>query len=309
MHTSLFSLNFIMGGKASKIIAETTLVKCNTHGDGSKFPVICATPTDEAIEGLKGGELPDTSVRPHGTGTRVHRVVTRNGKGGKLLEKGRQTLSSEVGFVPASLTLAHSTHSCFSDALDKENCYKLGGKNLVEFKVVTQLGLKLKHTRILDSDGKNRAFIISKAGLTKGETIILKKLPNYSGQEAVDPEMLHKNGIDRDLKLYNFAKIETKKTGLSSCVAKYSLVVGGSDGEDQYKLLYTAEKLGSMGFHCIVKTPGGDAVATAEQTSATCDTIVNVAEGVDLAAVLLTAKKTYHGDAATAGALAGAGVA
>jgi len=61
-----------MGGKASKIIAETTLVKCNTHGDGSKFPVICATPTDEAIEGLKGGELPD-SVRPHGTGTRVHR--------------------------------------------------------------------------------------------------------------------------------------------------------------------------------------------------------------------------------------------
>jgi len=237
-----------MGGKASKVLAETTLVKCNTHGDGSKFPVICATPTDEPIEGLKG---------------------------------------------------------------DKENCYKLGGKDVVSFKVITQLGIKLKHTRILDSDGKNRAYIISKSGLATGQTIVLKKLPNYEGQEPVDPEMLHKNGIDRDLKLYNFAKIESKKTGLSTCVAKYSIVVGkesGEDGKDEYKLLYVAEKLSSMGFHCIVRTPGGDAVATADQTGATCDTNVNVAEGVDLAAVLLTAKKTYHGDATTAGALAGAGV-
>ena len=44
-----------MGGKASKVLEETTLVACITHGDGS--PVICGAPTSEPIEGMKGGEF------------------------------------------------------------------------------------------------------------------------------------------------------------------------------------------------------------------------------------------------------------
>ena len=44
-----------MGGKASKVLEETTLVACTAHGDGS--PVICGAPTSEPIEGMKGGEF------------------------------------------------------------------------------------------------------------------------------------------------------------------------------------------------------------------------------------------------------------
>ena len=46
-----------MGGKASKVLKETTLVTCNTHGDGSKFPVICGSPVSDRIKGIEGGEL------------------------------------------------------------------------------------------------------------------------------------------------------------------------------------------------------------------------------------------------------------
>ena len=179
----------------------------------------------------------------------------------------------------------------------------MGGKQVVNFKVVASHGMKKKHSTIVDADGKVKAYVITKSGLAKrSETIILKKLPSYDGQEPVDPEMLEKSyGIEKDVTLYDFAKIEKKKTGLSTSTASYSIVFGG---EGQYKQLYEAEKLNSMGFHCIVRVPGGDAVATADQTNATSNVIVNVAEGVDLAAVLLTGQCT-HSDASTTGAMAG----
>jgi len=179
----------------------------------------------------------------------------------------------------------------------------LGDKQVVQFK---SHGMFKKHSTIIDSDGKIQGYVVTKSkSMTKGESFILKKEPSYEGQEPVDPESLGKCGIDKDMKLYGFAKIESKKTSMSTCVAKYSIVDGG---EDKFKLLYEAEKLSSMNFHCIVRVPGGDAVATASMAGMTTYVTVNAAEGVDLAAVLLTGQCTFSPDGATAGALAGAGV-
>ena len=269
-----------MGGKASKVLEETTLVACTNHGDGSKFPVICGTPTSEPIEGMKGGEW-SASMVPYLcvlSGTRVHCVVSRRG--------------------------SHYSNSYFSDVLDRKGCYKLGDKEVVQIK---SHGMTKKHSTVIDSEGKIRAYVVTpKKGLTKGESYVLKTVPSYDGQEPVDPKLLAKwFGMEKDLKLYGFAKIESKKTGMSTGTAKYSIVDGA---EDKFKLLYEAEKLGSMNLHCIVRSAEGDAVATASMAGMTFYFTVNAAEGVDLAAVLLTGQCTFSPDGATAGALAGAGV-
>ena len=69
-----------MGGKASKVLQETTLVKCTAHGDDGS-PVICGAPVSESIEGLKGGERCPFVL--FGSGTRVQCVV--------CLAHGRET--------------------------------------------------------------------------------------------------------------------------------------------------------------------------------------------------------------------------
>lgn len=228
-----------MGGKASKILEETTLVKCSAHGDGS--PVICGAPVSEPIEGMKGG---------------------------------------------------------------KDGRYKLGDKEVVQIK---SHGMIKKHSTVIDSDGKIQAYVVNKTkSMTKGESYILKTSPSYEGQEPVDIELLSKwCGIDKDMKLYGFAKIESKKTGMTTGKAAYSIVDGG---DDKFKQLYEAEKLSTMNFHCVVRSAGGDPVATLVMAGMTVHVAVRAAEGVDLAAVLLTAWSTFSPDGATAGALAGAGV-
>ena len=178
----------------------------------------------------------------------------------------------------------------------------MGDKEIVQIK---SHGMMKKHSTVI-SDGKIQAYVVTKTkSMTKGESFVLKTSPSYEGQEPVDPESLAKCGIDKDTKLYGFAKIECKKTSMSSGVAKYSIVDGA---EDKFKLLYEAEKLSSMNFHCIVRSAGGDPVATAVMAGMTVKVTVNVAEGVDLAAILLAGQSTASPDGATAGALAGAGV-
>ena len=78
-----------MGGKASKVLQETTLVKCTAHGDDGS-PVICGAPVSESIEGLKGGERCPFVL--FGSGTRVQCVVG-------LAKAARQHLSHSCSIV------------------------------------------------------------------------------------------------------------------------------------------------------------------------------------------------------------------
>ena len=159
-----------------------------------------------------------------------------------------------------------------------------------------------KHTIITVGDkGVGYAF-----GFGKKETCIVRTTSCYDGQQPLEKDSLAKVGLVVEEPLYPFAKIESKQTSMSTAKqSAYSIVTG----EDEFKVLYTAEKLSSMNFYCVVRTADGTPVVKGGHTGITFYSTVSVSEGVDLIAAVLAAQSTMSPDGAgTAGALAGAGV-
>lgn len=200
------------------------------------------------------------------------------------------------------------TTEALKDIKGKGGSYKNGDTTLVSFK---GKGIIKSHTLIMHDDKKVAGYVITaKNKMTSATSYILRATPTFEGQEHVDSKDLAKAGItDADLKLYGFAKISLKKTGMSSARSTYSIVTGPGDEEGgcAFKPLYEAEKLSAVNFYCIVKTMDGTPVVKGSMRGVTMYVTCDVAKGVDVAAALLVGQSTFGGDG-NVGALAGAGV-
>ena len=164
-------------------------------------------------------------------------------------------------------------------------------------------GMLKKHTLIKTADDQTAYAVTPQKGMTSSTSYILRDKPTFDGQESIEGENLEKAGLDKDMKLYPFAKISMSKQSMSTAKSTYSIVTG----ENEFKELYIAEKLSAMNYYCIVKTADGIPVLKASQRGITFYITAEVSKGVDLAAAIMTGQSTFSPDGAVGG-LAGAGV-
>ena len=158
------------------------------------------------------------------------------------------------------------------------------------------------HSYIQDKDGNRIAVIIShRKGMTSCTNYICKFEPSYDKQDPLTTEQLEKASLEKDMKIYGFAKIDTSR-GMSTAKSTYSVVTG----DDIFQPLYEGEKLSKLGFYAVFKE-GGVTMAKARTKGMSMKPCVEVAAGVDLLAVVLMGY-ALAGDESAAGALAGAGV-
>lgn len=83
--------------------------------------------------------------------------------------------------------------------------------------------------------------------------------------------------------MYLFAKIETSRSG-TDIHSTYSVVTG----KDEMKVLYKGKRIISSSFKALVETDDGTAVAKISSVMGPAKLTLEVASGVDLAAVILT---------------------
>ena len=164
-------------------------------------------------------------------------------------------------------------------------------------------GMLKKHTLIKTADDQTAYAVTPQKGMTSSTSYILRDKPTFDGQESIEGENLEKAGLDKDMKLYPFAKISMSKQSMSTAKSTYSIVTG----ENEFKELYIADKLSAMNYYCIVKTADGIPVLKASQRGITFYITAEVSKGVDLAAAIMTGQSTFSPDGAVGG-LAGAGV-
>lgn len=85
------------------------------------------------------------------------------------------------------------------------------------------------------------------------------------------------------MKLYGFAKIDTKR-GMLSASCTYSIMIG----DDNFEQLYMGEKISAMGFFALMKE--NDVVVAKAKTQTKgigMKPVIEAAPGVDLLAVVL----------------------
>eukprot|EP00956_Cyclotella_meneghiniana_P042156 scaffold248382_cov77-Cyclotella_meneghiniana.AAC.3 len=129
------------------------------------------------------------------------------------------------------------------------------------------------HSYVQDKDGNRIAVIIShRKGMKSCTNYICKFEPSYDKQDPLTTEQLEKASLEKDMKIYGFAKIDTER-GMSTAKSIYN----------------------------------GVTMAKAQTKGMTMKPCVEVAAGVDLLAVVLIGY-ALAGDESAAGALAGAGV-
>lgn len=174
------------------------------------------------------------------------------------------------------------------------------GKTLITFK---DKGMMKKHTLIISDDRIVAYSIATKKGMASCTSFILREQPTFKGQEPIDGDSLAKAGLEKGMKLYGFAKIEMKKPSMTTATSIYSIVTGN----EEFKVLYVAEKLSAMNFHCIVKTVDDVPILKASMKGISFHITAEVSAGVDISAAVLTGQSTFSTDG-TAGGLVGAGV-
>eukprot|EP00542_Grammatophora_oceanica_P016427 CAMPEP_0194048658 /NCGR_PEP_ID=MMETSP0009_2-20130614/28054_1 /TAXON_ID=210454 /ORGANISM="Grammatophora oceanica, Strain CCMP 410" /LENGTH=228 /DNA_ID=CAMNT_0038694589 /DNA_START=56 /DNA_END=742 /DNA_ORIENTATION=+ len=166
------------------------------------------------------------------------------------------------------------------------------------------VGMFKKHTFVSDSAGTEVALMFCfKKGMTSATNCVCKLEACYDGQEALTEEELKKAGIEaaEGKSYFPFAKIETSRT-MTTAKCSYELVTG----KDEFKPLYSGEKLASMGFRALFKQ-GDTLVAKAYMPGMSMSPHLDTAAGVDMLAVV-SIGYALAGDESSAGALAGAGV-
>lgn len=197
-------------------------------------------------------------------------------------------ISSEL--VTKSTTAAESKGKSW---IDSESNVLWTAKPVARFK---------PHSFIHDKNDNLIAVVIShRLSMNSCTNYICKLTPSYENQEAMTEEQLTKSSLDKTMKLYGFAKIDTKR-GMSSASCTYSIMVG----DDKFEPLYTGEKLSAMGFFVLMKE-NDVVVAKAHTKGIRMKPVIEVAPGVDLLAVVFMGY-ALAGDGSAAGALAGAGV-
>lgn len=165
-----------------------------------------------------------------------------------------------------------------------------------------QVGMIKSHTLLQDEDKKTFATLITvKTTMTSATSCVCKSTPTFEGQEPLTAKELKKAGIEDGTTLYPFSKIETVRK-MTTATTTYSIVTG----KDTFEMLYSGEKLSSMGFKAIMKE-GDKPVAKAMAEGMKMKPILEAATGVDLLAVVLMGYSLVSNDG-SAGALAGAGV-
>lgn len=130
--------------------------------------------------------------------------------------------------------------------------------------------------------------------------------PCYDGQEATPEIYKDPENKEKDIPMYLTVIIEKKGIFNVSAIAYF--VTGADDsGEVTKEKVYTAEKIDSMVFYSLVKTPDGTPVAKLAQTKMTGGFQAEISAKVDIPLVMLLGF-CCKGDGGNAGALAGAGV-
>jgi len=169
------------------------------------------------------------------------------------------------------------------------------------------IGMIKSHSLIRDKDKNVFATVITyKIGMNSITNIVCKSTPSFEGQEPLTVEELKKAGIKEGTILYPFSSIQTDRK-MTTAKSTYSIASGiDEDGTTITKILYTGEKLSSMGFMAIMKEGDGKSVAKAKTVGMTMKPVLEAAVGVDLLAVVLMGYALAGSE--SVGGLVGAGV-
>ena len=105
---------------------------------------------------------------------------------------------------------------------------------------------------------------------------ICKFKPSYDKHDPLTTEQLEKASLEKDMKIYGFANIDTEG-GMSTAKSTYSVVTG----DDICQPLHQGEKLSKLGFYAVFKEDGVT-MAKAQTKGMTTKPCVELTAVVDL---------------------------
>mmetsp|Transcript_12499 Transcript_12499/g.17460 ORF Transcript_12499/g.17460 Transcript_12499/m.17460 type:complete len:237 (-) Transcript_12499:108-818(-) len=175
------------------------------------------------------------------------------------------------------------------------------------------VGIVKSHSLIQDpaaEDAVVAVVITEKMTMTTVLNFICRTSPTFEGQDPLSKDELERAGFkdeDKQTKYYKYSKIDTARQ-MTTAKSTYSIVTGKEEDNSDFtfQVLYTGEKLPSMGFRALFKE-GDTCVAKAATSGMSFSPFLEAAVGVDLLAIILMGYTLAGGDG-NAGALAGAGV-